>query len=88
MPASALVKSYSGVTYLFAQPARNGTGTLTFSLSGLAGKTATVVYDSDARYDPGYSELGNTFPLSSAGAFSDLFGKQGDNYQVKIYSIQ
>jgi len=32
LPASALVKNYSGVTYLLAQPAHNGTGTLTHML--------------------------------------------------------
>ncbi|CAN3993010.1 hypothetical protein [Methylocystis bryophila] len=88
VPASALVKSYSGATYLIAQPDRNGSAAFTFTLTGLAGKTAKVVYDSNSRYDSANTSLGSTFTLNSAAQFTDKFAANGDNYQVKIYQIQ
>jgi hypothetical protein len=88
MPASALVKSFRGARYLFAQTARNGSEALTFTLSGDAGKTAEVVYDSNAKYDPANSTIGNTVLLNGSGQFSDTFGTNSHNYQVKIYKIQ
>jgi hypothetical protein len=60
---------------------------MTFTLSGYAGKTATVVYDSNAQYDPTHSSVGNTFTLNGSGQFSDTFGANGHNYQPKIYMI-
>jgi hypothetical protein len=87
MPASARVNNEGGTYYLFAQPARIGTGTLSFTLAGLAGATATVVYDSDAQYDAPNSSVSATFALDNSGKFADTFGVGGDQYQVKIYKI-
>ncbi len=88
VPGSALVKSYSGAIYLFAQPARKGSAAFTFTLTGLAGKTATVIYDSNSRYDSAHASLGATLPLDSSAKFTDTLGANGDSYQVKIYKIQ
>jgi hypothetical protein len=88
IPASVLVKSFGSAHYLFAQTARNGSEILTFTLSGDAGKTATVVYDSNAEYDPANSAMGNTVVLNGSGEFSDTFGANSHNYQVKIYTVQ
>jgi len=88
VPGSALVKSYAGATYLIAQPARYGSAAFTFTLTGLAGKTATVIYDSNSQYDAAHTTLGATAVLSSSAQFVDTLGANGDNYQVKIYKIQ
>jgi hypothetical protein len=88
IPASALVKNYNGVHYVFAQPARNGSEVLTFTLAGDAGKTATIVYDSNDQYDAAHSNVGGAFVLSGSAQFSDTFGANGDHYQVKIYAVQ
>ena len=87
VPGSAVVKTYSGTPYLFADSDRNGSATMTFTLTGYAGYTATVVYDSNAQYDPTHSSVGNTFTLNGSGQFSDTFGANGHNYQPKIYTI-
>jgi len=87
MPASAMLKSYGGKHYLFAQPARNGTGALAFIVSGAAGGSAVIAYDSDSHYDAANSSLGTTIPIDSSGQFIDTFGANGDNYEVKIYQI-
>jgi hypothetical protein len=88
IPASALVKSFGRAHYLFAQTARNGSEIVTFTLSGDARKMATVVYDSNAEYDPANSAMGNTIVLNGSGEFSDAFGANSHNYQVKIYTVQ
>jgi hypothetical protein len=93
VPGSALVKFYgtggnAGVTYLFAQPARKGSSTYTFTLSNLAGAKARVVYDSNAHYDSAHSSVGSVFTLDGSGNFSDTLGANGDDYQVKIYTVQ
>ena len=87
VPGSAIVKSYNGTPYLFADSDRNGQATMTFTLSGHAGATATVVYDSNAQYDPSNSSVGTSFTLNGSGQFSDTFGANGHNYQPKIYRI-
>ena len=87
VPGSAIVKNYNGTLYLFADSDRNGQATMTFILSGYAGATATVVYDSNAQYDPAHSSVGQKFTLDSKGKFSDTFGGNGHNYQPKIYTI-
>lgn len=87
VPGSGIVKNYDGTLYLFADSDRNGSATMTFTLSGYAGAKATVVYDSDAQYDPSHSSVGATFTLNASGQFSDTFGANGDNYQPKIYTI-
>jgi hypothetical protein len=87
VPGSAIVKSYNGTLYLFADSDRNGSATMTFTLSGHNGQTATVVYDSNAQYDPARSSVGATFTLNGSGQFSDTFGANGHNYQPKIYTI-
>ncbi|CAN2533293.1 hypothetical+protein [Methylocapsa aurea] len=87
VPGSALVKNFNGDLYLFADSDRNGSATMTFALAGQAGKTAVVVYDSNAKYDPGHSSVGQTFVLNGSGQFSDTFGANGHNYQPKIYKI-
>jgi hypothetical protein len=90
VPAMALAKQMSSSVYLFAQTdRRSATGTvLTMTLAGLAGKTAKVVYDSNAHYDMTHSSVGRTFPLNAAGAFSDTLGANKDDYETKIYQIQ
>ena len=87
VPGSAVVKNYNGTLYLFADSDRNGSATMTFTLSGYAGQTATVVYDSNAQYDAAHSSVGTSFTLNSSGQFSDTFGANGHNYQPKIYKI-
>lgn len=87
VPGSAIVKNYNGTLYLFADSDRNGSATLTFTLTGYAGATATVVYDSNAQYDPAHSSIGAKFTLDTNGRFSDTFGANGHNYQPKIYKI-
>ena len=87
IPGSAIVKNYNGTLYLFADSDRNGSATMTFTLAGYAGQTATVVYDSNARYDPAHSSVGATFTLNASAQFSDAFGANGHNYQPKIYKI-
>jgi hypothetical protein len=87
VPGSAMVRSYNGTLYLFADSDRNGPATMTFTLSGYAGATAKVVYDSNAQYDPAHSSVGSTFTLNTSGQFSDTFGANGHNYQPKIYTI-
>jgi len=87
VPGSAIVKSYNGTPYLFADSDRNGSATMTFTLSGYAGSTATVVYDSNAQYDPAHSSVGSSFTLNGNGQFSDTFGANSHNYQPKMYKI-
>jgi len=87
VPGSAVVKNYNGTLYLFADSDRNGSATMTFTLTGYPNATATVIYDSNAKYDPSHSTVGNTFTLSSSAQFSDTFGANGHNYQPKIYAI-
>ena len=94
VPVDEMTKVVNGVTYLFTEADR-GTGktTATYTDAGLAGSTATLVYDSAARYDPSISEQGKTFALDGSGSFSDsLTGDTGNSanavsYQVKIYAI-
>jgi hypothetical protein len=96
VPGNALVKTYAGAVYLIAQSTRRGPGAYDFNLLGQAGKVATVVYDSNTRYDPAYSALGKTFPLTGGGSFTDTlglgrnptWGDPTDGYQTKIYRIQ
>jgi hypothetical protein len=87
VPGSAMVRTYNGALYLFADSDRNGSAIMTFTLSGYAGATAKVVYDSNAQYDPAHSSVGNTFTLNGSGQFSDTFGANGHSYQPKIYMI-
>jgi hypothetical protein len=90
VPGMALVKQLNGVTYVLAQSDRRSpTGAaFTFTLQGLAGRTATVIYDSDSQYDPANSIQGNQIQLTGTAQFSDTFGAHNDHYQVKIYSIE
>jgi hypothetical protein len=90
IPGLGLVKSYNGATYLFAESDRRSLygAYYHFTLAGLANKTATVVYDSNAQYDPANSSLGQKLYLSSVGYFADVLGANHDDYQVKIYAIQ
>jgi hypothetical protein len=86
-PALAMLKSYGGVKYLFAMSSIRGSNTsVTFTIPGAT--LATLVTDSNAQYDPPNAVApGTTFPLTS-GSFSDMFGANGDDYQVKVYTIQ
>jgi hypothetical protein len=66
-------------------------GTITYTLAGLGGKTATVIYDSACHFlalTP--CKETNTHVLDGGGGFSELLGNGGDNtnYEVVIYSIQ
>jgi hypothetical protein len=87
VPGSAIVKSYNGAQYLFADTDRTGLAKMTFTLSGDAGYTAKVVYDSNAQYDPPHSSVGTAFTVDSSGRFSDTLGADGHDYQPKIYKI-
>ena len=90
VPGLALAKSHNGTLYLFAQSDRrslNG-ASFTFILAGHGGQTATVVYDSNNRYDAAHSTLGETFGLNGGAQFKDDIGAYSDDYQVKIYSVQ
>ena len=98
-PIVGMTKVVGGTTYLFVEADRaNGTTTGTYSVSGQANQTATLVYDSAAHYDPAASEQGDTFTLNSSGSFSDSlsgdngagsnhYGAGANGYQVKIYAI-
>lgn len=87
VPGSAMLRTQGGKLYLFADSDRNGSASMTFTLTGYAGYKATVVYDSNAHYDPTNSSVGSTFTLNGSGAFSDTFGAHGHNYQPKVYTI-
>ena len=56
------------------------------TLSGLGGRAAQTVYDSNEQYDPGHSTVGASTLLDGAGMFTDTLRK-GNHYQVKIYKI-
>ena len=88
-PGLAMVHDAGGTYYLFAQSDRRSpTGaTFTFTLAGLAGKTAKTVYDSNERYDSSHSSRFKTVSLNGSGQFSDVLGANGDDYEVKIYRI-
>jgi hypothetical protein len=90
VPGSAMVKLFNGFTFLFVQSDRRSPAgaTFTYTLAGLAGKTATVVYDSDGHYDHVHSIRGKTLVLNGSGQFSDVLGANGDDYQTKVYAIQ
>jgi hypothetical protein len=90
VPGSAIVKQLNGVTYVFAQSDRRSTAgaNFTYTLTGLAGKTAKVIYDSDNLYDHAHTNYGATFTLNGSGQFSDMLGANNDHYQVKGYAIQ
>ena len=81
IPGMAMVKSYGGATYLFAQSDRRGAATFTFTLTGLAGKTVTPIYGGQAA---GLTS-NRALTLDASGTFSDAF--TGD-YQTKIYRVQ
>jgi hypothetical protein len=83
VPVVADVKQVGGVTYLMTEGDRVGSTTATYTLAADDSGTATLVYDSDAKYDPKASEQGMVFPLSNAGSFSDSLS----NYAVKIYKV-
>lgn len=89
VPGSAIVKQLNGITYMFVQTDRRSPAgaTFTYTLAGLAGKTAEVIYDSDGVYDNSHTSHGSTFVLNGAGQFSDMLGANGDDYQVKAYAI-
>ena len=90
VPGLALAHVFGDATFLLAQSDRRSPAgaAFTFKLAGLAGKTATVVYDSNARYDPPHAALNATFKLGADARFSDTLGANGDDYQVKIYAIR
>ncbi len=90
IPGMAMAKQYNGSTYLFMQSDRRSPYGAIFhmTLAGLSGKTARVVYDSNAHYDPAHSTVGSATALNAAGTFSDTLGAHGDDYEVKIYLIQ
>lgn len=88
VPGAALAKSYNGATYLIAQPSRRGSANMTFTLDGLGGQTAECIYDSNARYDPDHSAIGEEFVIDEEDEdFTDTFGAHSNHYQTKIYVI-
>ena len=89
VPGRVLVKAGPDATYLLAQSdARSAKGaTFAFTLAGLAGKTATAVYDSNAAYRPAAARVGAKHSLDAAGQFSDVLGAGGSDYQTLIYRI-
>ncbi len=98
-PIVGMTKVVNGTTYLFVEADRaNGATTGTYTVSGAANQTATLVYDSAAHYDPAVSEQGDTFALNGSGSFSDSltgdngagsnsYGAGANGYQVKVYAI-
>jgi len=90
VPGSAMVKQLNGVTYVFAQSDRRSPAgaNFTYTLAGLAGKTAKIIYDSDVVYDQAHATHGKEFTLNGSGQFSDMVGANGDDYEVKGYAIQ
>ena len=90
VPGMAMAKQYNGSTYLFVQSDRRSAYGAIFNitLAGMSGKTARVVYDSNAQYDPANSTAGSTIALNTLGTLSDTLGAHGDDYQVKIYQVQ
>jgi len=90
VPGRVLVKAGPDATYLLAQSdarAPAGGAAFSFALSGFAGRTATIVYDSNAAYRPAAARLGATFKLDAAGKFGDRIGAGGSDYQTLIYRI-
>jgi hypothetical protein len=99
-PGSAMSKTYSGATWLFVISDRSsnssgagcyvsGSGaTFTATLTGLAGKTATVKYDSNSQYDPTNDTTNATHLLNGSAQFTDTLGDHSDSYRVKIYQVQ
>jgi hypothetical protein len=85
-----MVKQLNGVTYVFAQSDRRSPAgaNFTYTLAGLAGKTAKIIYDSDVVYDQAHATHGKEFTLNGSGQFSDMVGANGDDYEVKGYAIQ
>ena len=98
-PIQGMTKYDDGKEYLFVMADRaNGSTTGTYTVTGHAGQTATLVYDSAAQYDPSISEQGKTFTLNGSSQFSDSlvgdngqgangYGAGANSYQVKIYEI-
>lgn len=87
VPGGALLQSYGGDLYLFTEQGRLGSATMTYSITGYAGHTATLIYDSDAQYNaPGH--VGDTFVLNGSAQFSDTLNSTATHaYQVKVYKI-
>jgi hypothetical protein len=90
VPGVALAKRLGGTTYVFAMSDRRSPAgaTFTFRLQGLAGRVATVLYDSNERYDPGRNGEGGSATLDGDGAATDVLGAHGDHYQLKVYAIR
>jgi hypothetical protein len=90
VPGVAMAKSYKGATYLFAMSDRRSSNgaQFTFTLAGAAGRTAKIVFDSNAKYHPTRNTTGKHIKVSVLGGFTDAFGLGGDDYQVKAYEIQ
>jgi len=90
VPGMALVKRLDGVTYVLAQSDRRSAkgAAFTFTLTGLGGQVAKVVYDSNDAYDPPRTSLNAAFTLTGTGQFRDVLGANGADYQTKIYAIQ
>lgn len=83
LPVVTMLKDVGGVYYLFAMSDRDGTTWSTFTDPALAGKTATLVYNSSAEYGPVVNNV-LLHHVNSAGAFTVRFGPA---YQVKVYKI-
>jgi len=91
LPGMVLVKQRPGGSlYVFAQSDRRSStgGKFDFTLSGYGGKTASIVYDSNNKYNKTFSAEGKTIALNASGHFSDTFGANNSHYQVKIYKIE
>jgi hypothetical protein len=89
VPGAILAKRFGEAVYVFAQPSRrspNG-GNFSIRLKGLGARSAKIVYDSNAHYDPAVSEEGRSILLDGEGEFHDTLGARNDDYQVKIYEI-
>ncbi len=89
VPGAALLKAYNGADYLIAQSMRRGNGgaRLTFTVPQMANRHATIVYDTNERYDPSHATNRTAFALDGAGSFTDAIGTY-DDYQVKIYRLR
>ncbi len=87
VPVTSMLKKVDGQYYLFTESNRDGATTATYADPAFANKTATLVYDSAANYDPASSEQGNSFTVSADGSFTDTLGTSANPYQVKVYEI-
>jgi len=83
LPVVTMLKNVGGAYYLFVMSDRDGFTKATFTDPALAGKTATLVYNSAAHYLPVIDNV-LYHKVTTAGSFTVRFGPA---YEVKVYKI-